>query len=313
MSVVCYQVHSHHAPAQVERLVRHLVRASTGAVVLVSHDVRGEPLDARALERIGDVHVLHARGGYGDFSHVDRWVDASRWLDTHGVDYDWMVTVSGQDYPVRPLAQVECELRASAVDGYVEHFPVFGRSSRWPRRRGRIRYLYRHHRLPGMPGGARAVLRLASAVSLVQPLLALNAAYGTIGVRAPTPLGPDFPLFGGSFFTTLRRECVEYVRAFYEQRPAVVRYFRGTLAPEEVYFQTVLLASGRFTLSGDCKRFFDFASGDGARPRLLDMVDLPALLSSGAHFARKFDVGYDTGILDALDDALAPLGRPSAQ
>lgn len=304
MSVLCYQVHTHRAPAQVVRLVRHLVRASTGAVVLVSHDERGEPLDAAALERLGDVHVLRTRGGYGDFSHVDRWMDAARWLTTHSVDYDWMVTVSGQDYPVRPLARVECELRGSAFDGYVEHFPVFAASSRWPRRRARIRYLYRHRRLPAMPAAARRALRLASVIGLVQPLLALNAAYGSVALRTPTPFGPGFPLYGGSFFTSLRRECVEYLRSFYEQRPAIVRYFRGTLAPEEVFFQTVLLASGRFALSGDCKRFLDFSGGDGARPRLLGVADLPVLLDSGAHFARKFDQAYDANVLDALDDAV---------
>lgn len=297
----CYQVHTHTQPALVERLVRRLVEAGTDPVVLVSHDVRAEPLPVRTLERLGDVHVLGARGGYGDLSHVDRWIDATRWLDAHGVAYDWMVTLSGQDYPVRPVAEGEREVAAAAYDGYLEHFPVFSEESRWPPHRARNRYLYRHRRLPALPAPVRAMLRPARAVNAVQPFFRVNAMYGSFGVRTPTPLGPGFALWGGSFFTTLNRRCVAHVRDFYESRPAVMRWFRGVLAPEEVFFQTVLVAADRFHLSADPLRYFDFAHGDGAHPRPLTLADVPALRASGAHWARKFDQSTSATALDALD------------
>lgn len=297
----CYQVHTHSRPAQVERLVRRLVEAGTGAVVLVSHDVRAQPLPVRTLERLGDVHVLGARGGYGDLSHVDRWIDATRWLDAHGVAYDWMVTLSGQDYPVRAVAEGEREVAAGGYDGYLEHFPAFSGESHWPPHLPRNRYLYRHRRLRPLPAPVRALLRPARAVNAVQPFVRVNAMYGSVGVRTPTPLGPGFALWGGSFFTTLNRRCVAYVRDFYETRPAVMHWFRGVLAPEEVFFQTVLVAADRFRLSGDPLRYFDFAHGDGAHPRPLGLDDVPALLESGAHWARKFDLTHDPRPLDALD------------
>lgn len=301
---VCYQVHSHRSPGQVERLVRRLTEGTRGGVVLVSHDVRGEPLPVRRLERLGDVHVLPAAGGYGDFGHVDRWVDAVRWLTAHGVPYDWMVTVSGQDYPVRPVPEIERRLAAAAVDGFLECFPVFGAESHWPMRRARSRYLYRHRRLGAVAsrGPARAALRVAQGVDLVQPLVRVNPTYGTVGTRTRTPLGPALPLYGGSFWVTLRRRCVEHVVSCYETQPAIVAYFRGTLAPEEVYFQTVLRAAGTFTFHPDPMRYFDF-SGDRARPRVLGVRDLPALRASNAHFARKFDESQDSAVLDVLDAA----------
>lgn len=305
---VCYQVHTHRAPGQVERLVRRLTEGTRDGVVLVSHDVRGEPLPVRRLERLGDVHVLPAEGGYGDFGHVDRWVDAVRWLSAHGVGYDWMVTLSGEDYPLLPVTRIERELATADVDGFLECFPVFGAESHWPMRRARSRYLYRHRRLvaPATQGPVRAALRVARGVNLLQPLVRVNATYGTVGMRTRTPLGPAFPLYGGSFWVTLSRRCVEHVVSCYETQPAVVAYFRGTLAPEEVFFQTVLRAAGRFTFDADPKRYFDF-SGDRARPRLLGMRDLPALRASGAHFARKFDGSHDSDVLDALDALAADM------
>lgn len=299
MSRVCYQVHTHHLPELTERLVRRLV--DTGALVLVSHDERGVELPA-GLERLGDVHVLRARGGYGDFSHLDRWMAAVRWLESHGVDYDWMVTLSGQDYPLCPVVQVEKELADSAADAYLEHFPAFSHDCPWPERRVRARYHYRHVRLPRQPAPVRHAMRLARGLNLVQPFLRVNAAFGSVGVRTPTPFGPGFALWGGSFFTTMRRTCVDYLHDFYRTRPAVVRYFRGTLAPEEVFFQTVLVAADRFRLVNDPLRYFDFGHGDGSRPRVLGVADVPALLASGDHFARKFDPRVDAGVLDALDE-----------
>src|SRR5690606_16096240 len=258
MSRVCYQVHSHHLPGQVERLVRGLVDAGTDAVVLVNHDERGPELP-RALDRLDGVHVLRARGGYGDLSHVDRWMAAVRWLEAHGVDYDWMVTLSGQDYPLRPIGQLEKELAESGADGFLEHFAAFSADCPWPTRRVRTRYYFRHARLPALPRPARRLMRLASGLNLLQPAVRVNAAFGSVGVRTPTPYGPGFALWGGSFFTSLRRPCVDHLYAFYRTKPAVMRYFRGTLAPEEVFFQTVLVAADRFRLVNDPLRYFDFA------------------------------------------------------
>lgn len=303
MAAVCYQVHTHRDPAQVTRLVRRLV-AGDDAIVIVSHDDRGEELPTRSLEALGNVHVMRTRGGYGDLSHVDRWMAAVRWLDAHGVDYDWMVTLSGQDYPVRSIATVEKELAESAYDAHLEHFPAFSPDGQWPRRRVRGRYLYRHHRLPAdrASGPVRAAFSLARGVNLLQPWVWVNSSFLSVGLRTRTPLGPGFALWGGSFWTSMRRQCAEYVRDFYLTKPAVVRYFRGCLAAEEVFFQTVLVAADRFHLSADPLRYFDFRHGDGSRPKVLGVEDLPALRASTAHFARKFDPAHDTAVLDALDE-----------
>ena len=66
----------------------------------------------------------------------------SSWLRDHAAGDDGgvthVVTVSGQDYPVRPLADLHRALLASG-DGLVEHFPVLAQGSHWPLREGRAR------------------------------------------------------------------------------------------------------------------------------------------------------------------------------
>ncbi len=304
---VCYHIQSHRLPHQVARLVRRLTETTSDSLVLVSHDVAGEPLDVAGLRRLGDVHVLPARGGYGDFSHVDRYLDSVRWVREHAADVDWFANLTGQDYPVQPLRNIEAHLASTEVDGFLEHFLVPSADSPWGMRRGRDRYYFRWRRLGQVSGRTRDIARALQAVNLVQPWGRLNTSYGvSIGVRVrTTPFSAGLRCYGGSFFCTLRRACVDHVLDFCERRPDVVEHYRRVLAPEESFLQTVLVNSGRFRLVDDCKRYFDFSGTRYNHPRTLGIADLNRALASSAHFARKFDTGRDPEVLDRIDEHLA--------
>src|ERR1700761_3723167 len=109
-SRVVYYVQTHSRPAQLTRLVQVITEGSPDALVLIGHDAAGTPLDIPRLRALGNVHVMLQKGGYGDFSHVDRYFEALDWLDGHGVDYDWLENLTGQCYPVRPIAETEATL-----------------------------------------------------------------------------------------------------------------------------------------------------------------------------------------------------------
>jgi len=42
----------------------------------------------------------------------------------------------------------------------------------------------------------------------------------------------------------------------------------------------------------------------GHHPKTLGMEDIPHILASGAHFARKFDLAKDAEVFDAIDAAV---------
>ena len=124
-SQVVYYVQTHSRPAQVTRLVQLITEGSPGALVIIGHDAAARPFDWPALEALGNVHVLLQKGGYGDFSHVDRYFEAVDWLDANGVSYEWLENLTGQCYPVRPIAEIEAALAAADGDGYLLYAPVF--------------------------------------------------------------------------------------------------------------------------------------------------------------------------------------------
>jgi hypothetical protein len=93
----CYHIQSHRSPNQLLRLIRQIKRMSPDSLVHVSHDEKGVRLDTSALRGLPDVVVQFHRGGYGDFSHIDRYLAAVDWLVANAVRVDWLINLTGHD------------------------------------------------------------------------------------------------------------------------------------------------------------------------------------------------------------------------
>jgi hypothetical protein len=313
---VCYYMQTHTRPAQVTRLVERIKEASPDSVVLIHHDESGISLDVPRLRSFPGVHVILGPGGYGNFSHLDRYFAAVDWLDEHGIEYDWLQNMTGQDYPLQPIATIDRFLADSDADGYLQYAPVFPERTPptvdWgagPQYRlcspfdTAMRFDYRH-RWIGRPTRAKQRwLRPVMAIDWLQPWIRVSLAYSTVAIRRRNTIfnDNDFICYGGSFFCTLSARCARYARNFARENPEIVEFFRTMPAPNEVFLQTVLVNSKKFHIVPDGKRYIDWSKSRNNHPKTLGVADLPAMLASGAHWARKFDTNFDSGVLDVLD------------
>jgi hypothetical protein len=310
---VVYYLQTHTRPAQVTRLVELIKAGSPDSVVLISHDASRPPLDTETLTALPGVHVFNEKGGYGDFSHLDRYFAAIDWLDAHGIDYDWLENITGQDYPLVPIPEIEAKLASTTTDGYLFYAPVFPDQvpagadvgagvrlcTQWD---AAMRYRYRHWWFGKPTAAKQRWLRPLMAIDFIQPWVRVSLAFSTVGVRRrSTIFNDDFVCYGGWFFCTLSSAAARYVRDFARDNPGVVDYFRTVPAPEEVFLQTVLVNSGRFTFEPDAKRYIDLSESRNNHSKTLGTADLDAMLASGAHWARKFDPEHDAAVIDALD------------
>jgi hypothetical protein len=258
--------------------------------------------------------VLVGRGGYGDFTHLDRYFAAVDWLDANGIDYDWLENLTGADYPLRPLAEIEATLAATESDGYLLYSPVFpdrmppGADRGAPGYRlcrpidAKLRYDYRYWRF-GKPSETKLrLMRPLMVINLMQPWLKFHNSYAAMGIKIRhSAFGPDFPCYGGSFFCTLRDSAARYVRDYARANPDVVAFFKTVLAPEEVFLHSVLVNSGKFRFTPNARRYIDWTGQRHTHPRTLGPEDLPKMLGSDAHWARKLDLARDPGLFDQLD------------
>jgi hypothetical protein len=297
---VAYFIQSHDGPAQLTRLVAAIRGGSPDAEILVGHCPHGPPADSAALAKLGAGLFAHRRRAErGSWSLLEPWFDAVERLAERGVAYDWLVYLSGQDYPIRPLPAIEDELAASDYDGYLRWRDARLPSREGRKRQGRLRYDYRWRELPR----AAPLLRALRLLNGVQSLWHVHFTYGPrLGVRAfRSPLRGAFRPYVGLQWTTLRRACAEQVARVAREDAVLRDHFEHTICPDEAFAQTVLVNDGRFRLCNDPRRYTDFRNSADGRPRVLCMADLPALTGGGDHFARKFDCADDPYVLDWLD------------
>ena len=219
------------------------------------------------------------------------------------VDPDWVAVVSGQDYPLRSVRDFERHLAQTPHQALLDGPWELDLSSEPPppRREFYLRYRYRHYAPPrplaailGRALGRRAYLR------------ELPAGQGLrLGIRPRGhPFGPGLRCHVCSDWLTLERRAVRALLEFTRTRPHVMRHYRRTIIPSESLFATVLANAPSISV-GEASRMLGFEEGS-PHPRTFLAEDVEGLLSSGMHFARKFDEGVDPRALDLLDEARNP-------
>ena len=296
-----FLIQSHRDPDQLARLVRTLRKGCPDSVVLVSHDVQATPLPRGVFGGDTDVHVIKGKGGRGDFTIVDGYLAALRWLRDNRIHYTWITNLSGQDYPVSSLAAFAEELSAAPHDGFLHHSTKLAQS----RPDGYDRYYFQYKKVKETLSVAeRAMLRLPRvALERFSAPYRINTSYGLmIGRRAnPAPFNAEFRCYAGSYWHTIRRRCAEYLLDFIDAEPDRVAYLRRVLVPDECFFQTVLANHPGFRFVNDNRRYFDMRGARHGHPKVMTEEDLPKFLGGRYVFARKFERSNGSALLDRLD------------
>jgi hypothetical protein len=266
---------SHRDPPLVRRLVERVLEGER-SIALVHHDPRGPALDLPVDERVLVVRDPQPCdwGRPGLALAVLRLVE----LAAAGVpDLSWFLLVSGQDYPARPMRQVEAELAASPADGFLRHFRVDPTPDAdvhpW-QAVCRRRYLHRL-RVPGTSASVPAPRR--------------------------SPFTSDRHLYVGDMWVNLGAGAVQHLVEQRRRLRAVERYLLRCKIPDEALLPTLLLNdAAHLDLRGDRRRYIRWTEGD-AHPAYLVAAEAEAVRGSGDFFARKVDSTLTGDLLDRLD------------
>jgi hypothetical protein len=303
---VAYVVVSYKNPGQVLRLVSAL-REGPAAEVVVRHDQRRTWLPRVEVEERGG-HMLEdgIDVEWGEFSYLRTLLGAlERSLE---LDPDWIVVLSGQDYPLRPLAEIEARLGAAEEDAFLTS-PWELSTARRPEPPAEeffLRYAYRHFRVPSWTPRAPRALR--DVVYTREMPLGLGRRIGLR--RRRLPFGPALRCFVSSDWLTLSARAARVVTAASRER-ALMRHYRASAIPSESFFATVLLNHPELNVAREDRRLISFAGPGVPHPDVLTSADLGRLLDSDMDFARKFDQERDAEVLDALDERRRSLSASS--
>jgi hypothetical protein len=320
---VLYLILSHDNPEQVARLARFLRSADPECRVAIHHDRARSTLDGQGLEQDENVDVLSFASGieWGGFGMVDAVLRSIEWLREHR-EFGWLVTLSGQDYPVRHPLETRRKLFDGPHDAYVTiYHEVPERAGAEPRERWwSARYFHRFYRLPAPPPRVRLPTRamevrvgLQRRISLAQPYVfvwSLPGRGGTfVGVRRRQPFGPGFTCYGGSQWFAASAKAVDVMLDFIRERPKVLAHYRRTMIADESFFNSILMNAPGLDV-GQPNLGYWRLDASGNRGEVFRLGDLDELLATGAHFARKLDTRVDAQLLDELDRRLTA-ARPN--
>jgi len=312
VSRTLYLIVSHTNPAQVVRLVKTIRLNSPDSYVLIHHDYSSSALDRSLLQQMENVHVLekYLPVTWGEFSLVEMELYCIDWLLKRAIPFDWLVLLSGQDYPIKPLAEIEHFFKNTEYDGFMEYFPAITPPAKptefglkWKQDTGLKRFFYHYYKLPSTSVLNSVFFKLGRIFNKRQSVATLLADRNgsKLGIRCTsTPFSDNFSCYAGSQWHALSYGCIQYIHDFVQQHPDFVNYYRRTVIPDESFFQTILLNNPTLKIFNDHQRYIIW---DGSKPALLRVNDFDRLINSGRHFARKFDMAQDQEILDLLDQS----------
>ena len=293
-----YIISAYRLPRQLLRLVTRL--QGEGTTFLVHIDKKCDPAvfatAAEGLGRLPNVHLLERHVcHWGGFGHVEASLKGIEAIVERRLPCDHAVLLTGQDFPIKSNEFIQNTLGESADFSFLQNFPLPDVEI-WPPDGGERRIAHWHLWIKGrhveLPHHT-STPRFASAVRAINALVPDRRSFL-----------PGLRPYGGSGYWMLSREAVLHVHNFVRQHPEFVSFFRRTLVPDELFFQTLLMNSElRQRVKNDDLRYIDW-SAQHSSPAVLTVDDFHSLRASHALFARKFDEGIDSDILDLVEECL---------
>lgn len=314
MSIV-YFISSYKDWRQSERLAKQLLVAENSQVV-IHHDVARSKWYSNGALLSERVHTLFHTPSveYGRISEAELIVRSLDWIEKN-LDYEWIVYLSEQDYPLRPISMIEKDLLASDVDCYFESGHVQWGSPFPSPAEGITRYHYAFLIFEDNNGPAANLWRHRrgelsrphiEGEELITPSLIarVTEGYWWIGRKVGWPFAPDVKLYAGLCWGNLNRRAVRRILDFYNNRPDIWQHFAQTMSPCEAVLQTAICNAPDLKINTDNRRLIRWEHPTDGRPGIWKRNDFDTLTKSGKDFGRKFILGDDE-ILDLLDKWIA--------
>lgn len=297
---VAFLILAHHYPEQLRRLLHTLddPRFDLFVHVDAKADIQQFRFDTYQL-RCSQLKIIHERihSYWGDISLLEAMLVLYRNALAEK-EYDWFVTLSGEDYPILSNDAI-CDYLQQQKDDCICLTKLHLEE--------RIRK-YWFWKIPNRFLG-----------QLIRKSLYV------VGIRKKSTLivdGKKWRVCVASQWHALRRANVEHVLSVLDDHPEILKYFRYSHAPDEMVIPTILYNSSPYTrnqeeypdnlrlrfneMSYIC--FLEYNRQKGSSVTVFDESVYSAAIASGKMFIRKVRMGKSDKLMDMLDEFRKPKG-----
>ncbi len=271
---------AHGQPAQLGRLVTRLSAPGVRCYLHIDANTDQTTFEAikAAMPAGANVTFIARRPcRWGGFSLVAATLDLVRAAQKDG--FDWAVLLSGADFPVKTAAQIRTFLANTTAAGFIDIRP---------QDQFDVRYRWQAF-FPQALNGTRAGKALQK----------LQRGLNRAGLRRSLP-APLAAVWAGSQWWCLSAEACAALTGFVDEHPAVLKFFSSTLVPDEMFVQTVLMATPIADRLATHNLHALRWQLEAWSPNVFTADDVPQLIAGPALFARKFAPdGQVTRVIDA--------------
>lgn len=243
----------------------------------------GSVLNAENVQMVESVKI-----NWAGFSIVQATLNGMMAIKESGLNFDRIILLSGQDYPVKSNASINNFLESAPHRVFMEYF-LLPNHKKWQPGGGMYRVTKYYL---GLKLHQRYAAKALNLLSRFLPFLKRSL---------PQPLRP----FAGSAWWIIDMYALNYILGYVHNNPRYAAFHKHTFAPDEVFFQTILLnADDKRITESICvnnMRLIKWKDIRAAHPQVLTMADLNDIVLTEALFARKFDPHESAELLDVID------------
>ena len=203
--------------------------------------------------------------------------------------YDYIILLSGQDFPIKTNSDIQQFLSDGRNCNYIE---VISENTSLYRRYEKRNSLYY----------PRWMLKRGFIDKCIKRLY----IYATGGYNYTFPLFKKsnmtgLKLYYGSQWWALQRECIQWMYSYIHANPQVMEFYASSLTPDESFFQTIFMASPYADTRKDKIVYLEWDDNNN-NPKIIDKKLAEHLIAceNSYLFARKFDVGIDKEALNTV-------------
>ncbi len=280
---------THRAPLQILRLIRKLNTMFDQPPIVIHHDFGQCALPLDEFPPNVEFVRPHLKTAWCDWSVTEATTRAIAQMYRAPQPPRRFVFLSGADYPIKPAAQILSELDEGNYDAQISYELV---------RRGNLKT---HMQVVGFGRYLTKTYDYRSLNKKLQPRMRELHISHPLLTQFLLPFHKEkLQCYVGWNWFCGNEKAAQAIIEFHRTRPALANHYKSRLmCAEESYHHTILCNTPGLKILNDDLRYTDW-SGGGGHPKTLGMEDLPALLASTKHFARKFDE-TNTQVLDELD------------
>ncbi|TCC97260.1 beta-1,6-N-acetylglucosaminyltransferase [Pedobacter hiemivivus] len=270
-------------PFQTERMIRNMMHEDFDFYIHVDKKFDINP--HLFLKTLPNVYFINNRVDvkWAGFNTVIATFASIKEILATETKYDFINLLSGQDYPLKPAAQLATFFEQNKGKEFISFKDI---KNDWKEGLIRMeRYFLSNYNFKGK-------FTLEKIINFVMP---------------PKKIPYNMHPYGKSMFWMLSPEAAMYVVEKVENDKKLMQFFSFCWGSDEFVFQTVLMNSSyKDKVINENYRFIDWSLG-GANPKILDENDFKPIQESNMLFARKMDMVKSSKLMNLIDSNLLTL------